>query len=341
MRNETAAMPDDSYLFRLTDCTGIFQHAQNGVPDPSEGYTTDDNARALMMAALLYETAREPKYLDLAYRYLSFLLYAQNGVWFRNFMDYSRTFKEAAGSQDCFGRCIWSLGFIAGRAGLPDSIRRTADHLLRNSLPGCRELHFPRSKAYALLGLALWHQDAAAEQIRALAREIAELYRQHMDGTWRWFEDSVTYCNAVLPLSMLTAWENAGEEEYRRIGLESLDFLLKATFQGETFHPVGCKGWMPKGKAAAEYDQQPVEACGTLLACLKAYRLTENGAYRERARECLAWYTGRNSESIPLIDPETGGCMDGLLPRGINRNQGSESLISWITASLLWARYGS
>lgn len=339
MDKEKSAVPDDTHIFRMTDCTGMLQHAKYGVPDPLEGYTSDDNARALIMAVLFYETTQNRKYLNLAYRYLGFLLSARNGIWFRNFMDYNRNFREAEGSQDCYGRCIWSLGFTAGRSSLPENLRMPAGHLLLNSLPGSRELHFLRSKAYTLLGLVLWKQEEAKEPIQKMSREIADAYIQNAGDGWHWFEDTVTYCNAVLPLSMLITWESTGEKEYLRIGLESLDFLLKATFPATVFRPVGCKGWMPRGKAAAEYDQQPVEACGTLLACLKAHRLTGNSVYLERARGCLDWYTGKNTGGVTLIDPETGGCMDGITLQGVNRNEGAESLVSWITASLVWAKY--
>lgn len=328
------AIPNVTHIFRMTDCTGMFQHARNSVPDPSEGYTTDDNARALVMAVLLYEASKSRKYLDLAYRYLSFLLYAQNGCWFRNFMDYNRNYIEEKGSPDSFGRCILSLGFTAGCMGIPDNLRRTAASLLKEAIPGCAELKFLRSKAYALIGLGFWRHKETNDPVRKLSREIADSYARNSGDGWHWFEKSVTYCNAVPPWAMLSAYEGTGEKEYLRTGLESLDFLLEITFPGGIFRPVGCKGWLQKGKKPSEYDQQPVEACGTLLACLKAYELTENRSYRERAEDCLGWYTGKNTSGINMIDPETGGCMDGITADGPNRNEGAESLVCWIIASL-------
>ena len=327
-------IPDDTYVFRITDCTGMLQHAKNGVPDPSEGYTTDDNARALIMADLLYGESGKEKYLDLAYRYLGFLLNAQNGGWFRNFMNYNRNFIETKGSPDCFGRCILALSFTAEYEKMPGNIRRTAEFLLEQTMPGCAELKFLRSKAYVLTGLSFRRDTKTKNAVREIGREICGAYTRNSDSGWHWFEKSMTYCNAVLPWSLLCAYERAGEKEYLRTGIESLNFLLGTTFSGNVFHPIGCKGWLQKGEQAAEYDQQPVEACGTLLACLKAYELTGNVLYRKHAESCLGWYTGKNTAGLSMIDPETGGCMDGIMPEGPNRNEGAESIVCWMIASL-------
>ena len=339
MKNIKDKLPNDAYLFRMTDDTGMFQHARNAVPDPSEGYTTDDNARALVMAVLLYEAAGKPAYLELAARYLRFLLYARNGAWFRNFMDYDRRFREKKGSPDCFGRCIGALGFTASRKSLPAGIRKTAEDLLLQVLPGCDDLAFVRSKAYAVIGLHCWNGGPSREILGKLASGLRDAYERSSGAGWNWFEDQITYCNAVLPWAMLDAYEAAEEKRYLTIGLESLDFLLDNTFADGIFRPVGCRGWLPKGKAPAEFDQQPVEACGTLLACLKAFELTKKDVYQERAGQCLGWYTGQNVRNVSLIDPDSGGCMDGILPEGLNRNEGAESLVCWMTASLAWLRF--
>lgn len=325
-----------THIFRMTDDTGMLQHAKYNVPDPSQGYTTDDNARALIMAAMLYETHKNRKYLDLIYRYQSFLLYARKGQWFRNFMNYDRIFIEEKGSQDCFGRCIWSLGHTVACSCLPEGIRKTARFLLRETAGGCRELQFLRAKAYAVLGLHKWGGDFSEELVRKLASKIAAAYDSNADTKWRWFERKITYCNSVLPWAMLEAHEATREEMYLRIGLESLEFLSDITFRHGIFRPVGCNGWFEKGKARAEYDQQPVEACETLLVCLKAYQLTREKKYLDRAERCVNWYTGLNERGNSLIDPDTGGCMDGITADGLNLNEGAESLISWHIASLAW-----
>ena len=334
MNNHIPAPLDDTHIFRMTDCTGMFQHARYGVPDPSEGYTSDDNARALIMAVMFYEASGNKKYLDLAFRYLSFLYYAESDGWFRNFMDYDRRFSEKKGSPDCFGRCVFSLGFTTSRSALPESMRSAAKYLLTKVLPCCRSLAFPRSKAYAAIGLGLWDNEAARGALKNIAADLAAAYERSSSEDWQWFEPDITYCNAVLPGAMFAAYESSLGKKYLEIGTICLDFLLKCTFKDDIFSPVGCNGWLKQGQSAAEFDQQPVEACCTLLACRKAYELTGRQFYADRMRGCLLWFTGKNAAGKSLIDTDTGGCMDGITPRGCNGNEGAESLISWIISSL-------
>lgn len=332
-------LPNDAHIFRLTDDTGMLQHAKYCVPDPSKGYTTDDNARALIMASLFFEMTQKQKYLDLVTRYLGFLLYAQNGAWFRNFMNYDRRFLEERGSEDCFGRCIWALGFVASRRGLPEDIRNVANSLLEQTVSGCETLTYLRAKAYAVIGLNHWQGIHSLKFLIRLSAEIRDAYERNAVPDWKWFEDEITYCNAILPWAMFIAYETTGEKRYLQAGTESLDFLLKNTFVDDIFHPVGCNGWFPKNHTPAKFDQQPVEACETLLACLKAHELTGEERYLKRAEQCHDWYIGRNIQKVALIDPETGGCMDGLTHEKVNRNEGAESLVSWIISSLIWLDY--
>lgn len=329
---------DVRYLFRMTDSTGMFQHAVLGVPDPSEGYTTDDNARALVLAAMLYERSCDKRYEELMVRYLSFLLYAEKGRWFRNFMGYDRHFTEKRGSEDCFGRCLLALGYTASRTNLPENVRNCAERLLHRTVSSCSSLTFPKGKAYASVGLSLWKAEDAVPYLEMLRESLADTYLQCRRENWRWFEDKITYCSAVLPLAILCAFDV--KDPKQKIGTESLGFLSELTFRNGMFVPVGCKGWMKCGGKAAVYDEQPVEACSMMFTCLKAYNLTGNGIYLERAKQCFFWYLGCNIGRTSLIDPETGGCRDGLARKGINGNEGAESLICWLTAALLAEQNG-
>lgn len=325
---------DDRYLFRITDDTGMLQHAVSGVPDPSEGYTSDDNARALILSALLYERSPEQKYESLLYRYTAFLLYAQKGGWFRNFMGYNRRFLEKRGSEDSFGRCLCALGFAVSRPRLPRPVREAALRLLQKTYRSCSSLSYLKGKAYALSGLLLWGDPEALDGAEMLSESIVDTYAQCRREDWRWFEDKITYCSAALPSAIFGAYEFLGEKHLLGVGLESLDFLLKITMKSGVFKPVGCKGWFERGKEPAEFDEQPVEACSTMLACLKAYRLTGEQKYRESAQKCCEWYRGGNSRRMSLIDPETGGCRDGITKNGINENEGAESIVCCLIASL-------
>ncbi|SHE74471.1 glycosyltransferase [Desulforamulus putei] len=325
----------DSHIFRLTDDTGMFQHAKYGVPDPTRGYTTDDNARALIMAVMLYERFGQEKYLALVYRYLSFVLNAQNREGrFKNFMGYNRDFMEESGSEDCFGRCLWALGYTLASAKTPRNVKDTCRYLLQKALPHVASLRWPRAKAYSLIGLTCLDMQETEEHVRNLAASLAKQYEEHRDDNWNWFEDRLTYSNAVLPWSLLAAYRVSGEQRLLDIARESLAFLERITFGEGYFKPVGCHGWFLKGQPRAEYDEQPLEACEMLLAYLEAYRITSHKRYLDRARKCLAWYHGYNSKGLCLIDPETGGCYDGITEKGLNLNQGAESIISYFIACL-------
>ncbi|MDN5277225.1 MAG: hypothetical protein PWR01_1190 [Clostridiales bacterium] len=335
-------MKNEQHIFRMTDDTGMLQHAKYGVPDPTKGYTTDDNARALIMAVLLYEQRPVKRYETLLYRYTSFLLNAQNeDGWFRNFMGYDRRFIEERGSEDCFGRCLWALGFTISNEHVPVNIRRVAKYILDRALPNCSKLLSLRGKAYSIIGLGFLDSDQSKVIIRSLATSLAEEYYNHCREDWKWFEDVLTYSNAVLPWAMLVAFQATGEQRFKGIGLESLSFLEKHTFNKGYFKPIGCHGWFEKGGKPAEFDEQPIEACEMLLAYLKAYEITEEDGYLEKAKKCYRWYTGYNSKGVSLIDPETGGCYDGITKDGVNLNQGAESLISYYISILSMERFCS
>ena len=326
----------------MTDDTGMFQHAKYGVPDPTKGYTTDDNARALIMSVLLFERYPVKRYERLIYRYIAFLMNAQNeDGWFKNFMGYDRRFLEERGSEDCFGRCLWALGFTASSEHVPLNVRRTAGYLLKRAIPNCENLNFPRAKAYSIIGLGHLETEEAKYQISQLSRLLADQYDRFKDENWHWFEDVITYCNAVLPWSMLIGYRVTGEIRYKEIGLKSLKFLEEKTFRDGYFKPIGCKGWLEKGKEAAEFDEQPVEACEMILAYLEAYEVTGDKTYLRKARKCYKWYEGYNSKGISLVDSETGGCYDGITSNGVNFNQGAESIISYCISSLIMEKYCS
>lgn len=324
----------DKHIFRMTDDTGMLQHAKYAVPDPRHGYTSDDNARALLAAVMLFETVGKSEYLDLAYKYIGFLLYAWNKKSFRNFMLYNRNFIEEEGSEDCFGRCFWCLGYVSASTALPAGLRSLADYLLRKAVDRCGELPSLRAKAYTLLGLCLWAKTGTQETVRILANDLVTAFTENAEEEWPWFENKITYCNAVIPWALFEAYTVLGERYLLDMSLAAFDFLLAVTFRADVFYPVGCKGWLVKGGEAALYDQQPVEACTTMLAGIKAFSLTDDPKYLNYAEDCFAWYEGKNIAGVSLIDSITGGCKDGIEPQGLNKNEGAESLVAW---SIAWA----
>ena len=332
----------DDYIFKLTDDTGMLQHSSFGVPDPAYGYTADDNARALAMAVVLYERYGGKQYAELLYRYSSFLLNARNerGT-FRNFLGYDRKWLEEEGSEDCFGRCILALGLALSNRYTPGDAKGALELLLKRALPNVTRLKYPRAEAYSVIGLSALESRYSKRLVSDLAASIVKRYEKYGDGEWRWFENSVTYCNGVLPASLFAAYRATGKEDFKNIGRESLEFLESLTFRNGYFKPVGCKGWMRKGGSPAEFDEQPVEACDAVLAYMEAYYATGDEKYLQKARKCHAWYDGANSAGIPLVNSENGGCYDGITKEGLNRNMGAESTVSYVISYLMVSGKGS
>lgn len=331
---------DTAHILRMTDDTGMFQHARFSIPDLDKGYTTDDNARALIMAVMLHEKHPKTAYLSLVYRYLGFVLYAQNkSGGFRNFMTYNRQFIKEEGSEDCFGRCIWALGYTLASPALPAGIKIACSVAVKRALSRIPRITSLRGQANTIIGLGLIGGNEAICFMPDLAQSLLTNFEQYAKPEWHWFEDKLTYDNAVLPWALFVAYHYLGQDKFLRTARESLDFLDQITFRNGYFQAIGCKGWMVQGAEPAQYDEQPIEACSTALAHLVAYDVAGDGAMLELAQRCLNWYLGKNSCGESLIDGETGGCCDGITPEGINQNQGAESIVGYCIAKLSVERH--
>ena len=328
------------HLRHMTDETGMLQHAIFTVPNYREGYTTDDNARALMVSALL-EALGNGEALELASRYLAFIWYAFNTETgrFRNFMDYQRHWLEDGGSDDSHGRALWALGTVLGRSNAP-ALQSMAGRVFEQALPAILETTSPRAWAFALSGIHEYLQrfagDRRASQVREeLAGRLLGLYQNNRSDEWRWFEPGLTYCNAALPHALLMCGESIPNTAMTEAGLESLEWLTAVQRGGAGhFVPIGSNGFYERSGERARFDQQPVEAQAMVSACLEAYRLTSNKRWRKEARRAFEWFLGRNDLSLPIYDPTTGGCRDGLHPDRANENQGAESTLAFLQALL-------
>jgi glycosyltransferase involved in cell wall biosynthesis len=330
------------HLHHMTDDTGMLQHAIYNVPNYHEGYTTDDNARALLVSILMEELGyTEPP--DLASRYLAFVWYAfnpENGR-FRNFMNYQRGWLEELGSEDSHGRTLWALGTVLGRSNTP-ALQSMAGQLFERALPSILETGHPRAWAFALMGiheyLRRFAGDRKANQVRQeLAGRLMALYQDHRSDAWYWYEDQLTYCNAILPHALLISGKWIPDMNMTDTGLESLRWLVEVQHSdGEDNHfvPIGSSGFFPKGGERARFDQQPVEAQTTISACLEAYRITNDPSWRKEADLAFEWFLGRNDLSLSLYDPTSGGCRDGLRPDRANENQGAESTLAFLQSLL-------
>ena len=338
-----AELPDFNlaHLRRLTDDTGVLQHARYSVPRYEDGYCLDDNARALLLMATLVDAGTDERITvnALAGRYLAFVSHAFNRDTgrFRNFMSYTRAWTEERGSEDSHGRAVWALGTVVGRSDMPGTRTLAADLFLA-ALPATIAFSSPRAWAYALLGvdeyLAAFQGDRGVETSReALVERLLGLLDRTADPAWHWFEDRVTYCNARLSEALIVSGARMGQRVVLDAGVASLTWLLTQSHASDgLFAPVGSDGFLERGAKAARFDQQPVEACSVVAACAAALRATGDDRWAERAGWAFNWFIGRNDLRVSLYDPSTGGCRDGLHADRANENQGAESTISFLQA---------
>jgi hypothetical protein len=327
-------------LDRLTDFTGMFQHSLFTVPNYSHGYTTDDNARALLVSALLDELGNSEGQ-KLSSRYLAFLGYAFNPQTgkLRNFMDYQRNWLEDQGSDDSHGRTLWALGTVLSRSNIPSQFGMAA-WLFEQTLPMILKTTSPRAWAFALMGINEYLQkfagDRKANQVsEELAKRLLKLYQNNRCEDWHWFEKTLSYCNAALPHALLISGKSLSNREMTEAGLESLAWLsdLQRADAGH-FVPIGSNGFYKQGGKPARFDQQPVEAQAMVSASLEAFRITEDKRWNKEARRAFEWFLGRNDLNLSLYDPTTGGCRDGLHSDRPNENQGAESTLAYLQSLL-------
>jgi glycosyltransferase involved in cell wall biosynthesis len=327
------------HLFRMTDNTGIFQHAIFNVPNFAEGYCTDDNARAFILTLLLEETtslAVQHQVECLASVYLAFLWHAfdQETGRFRNFMSHQRQWLERTGSEDSHARALWATGTALGRSK-NEGHRNLCALLFQRGLPTVENFTSPRAWAFALLAiqeyLRAFSGDRNANQLReVLTNRLVELFHINSSEGWMWFEPVATYDNARLSQALILSgyWTSRGDVV--QIGLQSLRWLVEQQkADGDHFAPIGSNGFWIRHNECARFDQQPLEAYAMIAACVEAYSLTGDLIWQRAARRCFEWFLGRNDLGESLYDSSTGGCRDALHPDRVNQNQGAESSLAF------------
>jgi len=328
-----------NHLFSLTDDTGILQHSVSIVPNYKEGYTTDDNARALILTMMMERSApdRMQKVDKLTIRYLAFLLYAYNPELgrFRNFLSYDRRWIEECGSEDSHGRALWALGVVLGQSKL-QNLRDIAGHLFSVALPATLKFSSPRAWAFTLIGiheyLRRFSGDRAAQNAaEILSEKLMALYRRNSKEDWPWFEDILSYSNAKIPLALLLCGQRLSVSDMTEIALKTLEWLVKVqTAEEGYFQPIGSNGFYRRGGERAYFDQQPIEAYGMVLACLETHRITGENKWYKEAQRAFEWFLGRNNGRLMIYDPATGGCCDSLHSDRVNENQGAESTLAFL-----------
>ena len=316
---------------RMTDAVGMIQHAVYSVPDRNHGYCIDDNVRALMlMVRRGDETATA-----LATIFAAFIQHGWNADRrrFRNFMGFDRRWLEEFGSEDSNGRTIWALGYAAAHSPW-QSLKDWASRLFDQVAPIALEFEAPRARAFAalggheLLGYRPDH-DLARQLLDQSGRQLTDLHRLNSRDDWNWFEPSLTYDNARLCEALIRAGRSLDDRAMVKLGLSTLEWLVEQQSSPRgMFRPVGCKGFCRPYAPPLAFDQQPLEATATIDAAVAACEADPEGSWGDVAWTAFSWFFGNNDAGMPLADVAEGGCFDGLMATGINRNQGAESILS-------------
>ncbi len=326
-------------LKMLTDEVGMLQHSKFSIIDRHKGYTTDDNARALISAIRYNHIYASLESLELVKRYLAFLLHMQEmDGSFSNLLGYDRSLKDKGGSEECMGRALWACGTIL-ESNIGEDMKQVAKEMFDKGLPISREFKSPRARAFTILGLkgynAAFPTDSnIIKNCKTHVTFLTNLFFSHSEEDWIWFEPYLVYANARLPQSLFHAYNMINDELYLDIALNSLKFLVDTHFYDGVFMPVGTNGWYFKNDKKATYDQQPIEASCMVEALIEAYHSTDLREYIKYALQCFNWYHGDNIKGVTLFNPKTSTCFDGITPKGLNMNQGAESSVSYYMAYL-------
>jgi hypothetical protein len=323
--------PDFRHLRRLSDDTGLIEHAWFDLPRRYCGYTVDDVARGLLVICREPRAEQMPRLVALAETYLDFLYHALDADGrFRNRMSYARAWLDEPLSDDAHGRALWALGAAAG--GAPTvAMRRAATRLFEAA--GRFDTTYLRANAYAILGAAAWSETNGRDD-RAMAfleRWSTRLPRSPVARRWPWPEPRLTYDNARIPQGLIVAGTLLHDASMAEEGLALLRWLVDVETRGAhfSFTPTGGRR-LDEPRPA--FDQQPLEAAAMAEACADAFRITGDTAWADLGMTAVRWFLGANDADVALYDDSTGGCCDGLTADGANGNQGAESTIACIAA---------
>jgi len=328
-----------AHINRLTDDTGIIQHAKFGIPNLKEGYCLDDNARALLMVLMAYKQNKDERALELSPIYLSYIHYMQNtDGTFRNFLSFSRQFLDETGSEDSFGRTIWALGYLLGNAP-NDAYYQTGREVFFNASPNFEKLKSIRSIANTMIGISYYlksnpSDDSMSERLRNLAYKLISQYEANETRDWKWFEPLLAYDNGMLPLALLHSAEILNDDKITAIAMNSMNFLTEHTLTEDYLSVIGNEKWYEKDGERSVFAQQPIDAMAMVLMFHQAFIVTKDKEYLNKLYTSFLWFLGENDLRMSLFDFETKGCCDGFESYGVNRNQGAESSLAYLISHL-------
>ncbi len=326
-------MPNYSHFFNMTDNLGFLQFSQLDQPDPLSGYTLDDNARALLVTLFMGDEG-----YPYACLFSKYLMQSQgsNGSWC-NFRLQGK-FIHSFDSEDSIGRAF--LACSAASISNWSDIACYCSTMLQKALPGILGFTSPRGIAYSLIGLCKGNFSFLTDRqhnelINLLAKKLLNLYSAQCSRDWKWFEDHMTYCNAILPQALFAVYAFNGDKKCLKVAHESLGFLNERLFARGYLSIIGNEGWYHRGSTLPLWDQQPVDAASIIFACWEAYQAIGLTEYLELSILAHQWYRGKNINGLALYNDETGGCYDALTRQGVNLNQGAEAVLSLLLSDLL------
>ena len=333
-RSTRVLAPNIAAIERMSDATGMLQHSIYSVPDRRHGYCIDDNARALILLNTVdgIDDGVRDKWTTI---YAAFVQYAWNDDTrrFRNFMRFDRSWCEDEGSEDSNGRALWALGRTA-LDGKSLKLRDWAISLFDKAAPIAFEMKSPRTHAFAMLGAAAMLQahpghGMSRRILEEFGKELVALADRSRRPEWRWFEIVLAYDNARLPEALIRAGMALGREDFIACGLDTLDWIIAQQTSPEgRFRAVGTDSFGRAYEPPLPFDQQPLEAQATIDACEAAHNATGSARWIDEGLRAYRWYLGANDLDLPLASSGDGGCFDGLMPHGLNRNQGAESILA-------------
>ena len=332
-----------NHLINMTDDFGMIQFAKLTKPDISSGYTVDDTARAMMVAALHYNKFGTKTSLNLVEVCLKFLEFvAREDGHFDNYVNADRVVDERRNiieySEDPSARTLYALALIATIKKLPLRLRNKAHLLFDQSFKKKITFFAPRPSAFYIKSLVLlltkWKDPKTLTELKLYCDKLVILYQKNHSPDWEWYESYLTYSNALLPEALILGYELTGKKKYLEVAETTLNFLIQNTFKDDVYMPVGQSGWFPKEGTRQYFDQQPEDVTATIVALNSMYRVIKDEKYKDLAIVAFNWFLGDNILGQVVYDRTTGGCYDGIGEKFINLNQGAESTISYLIARL-------
>jgi len=327
------------HLRTLTDDTGILANAIYGVPDRRYGYTTDDNAQALVAAAAYHKLRRDDSIIPRLTNYLAFLRDAFNtdAGRFRNRLSYDRRWQDDIASERTHGRAVWALGIATQSAPTP-STREFATRLFNEVISPVERFSSSRAWAFSLVGihayLSRYGGDTHVRRLRqTLAEKLHRRFTENATKDWPWYENVVHSDNAKVAHAMILSGQWLPNGEMVEEGMRALKWLIDLQIDGDgKVSVLGDSGRIDREGHRSRFDQLPSEVMHLIEACHEAYRCTRDGVWVERARQLLNWFLGDNDLQAVMYDERTGGCRDELNSDGPNQNQGAKATLSWLTS---------